>query len=480
MNRKLHFLILLGSFYLFSCSSENKNVFFLQGKLDYLGESEFYLEKPPLHYKYSQKSKTEIQIDEEGKFNVAIPLQHQEIVWLVLDDKRFPIIADAGNELHLTITRSDFPDNIIIQSEKNEAYQAYQNYLRETNGLDKAIELEMNNFKADLPNTALELSKKKITIATSHLTNTPFSSFILKAQGEYLVNRIKSVEYQFYKKSFNADLERKSVLNEAKELGFFSLESLEAQRAGIRDFTHYYARTFDIYDVTKKQHGEDLAEYDIKRLAYEDLNEKRLEVIQQIEDTQAEAYARMFLVAERIGEIPVDIAKPSYKNYLEEYSEFEEYTDFLTYFYNEIKSVSPGQPAIPFTLKDDKGIEHSMDKYKGKYVLLDFWAGWCQPCLEEFPEMRRIYTKYPRDTFEILGISTEVDEDVWRYDIQRFRNPWVQLYGGNGFEQETFKAYKGGGIPFYILVDPDGNIARYNDIRATFNLEAVLDELILN
>lgn len=480
MNSKLLFLLLLSSPYLFSCSPTNSDTFYLKGKLDYLGESEFYLEIPPLHYKYSPKSKTNIQIDDEGVFEITLPFQDQKLVWLVLDDKRFPVIAEAGEKLDMNITRSDFPKNNLIQSGHNNSYQAYQNYLKETDGLDKEIELEMNKFKAGLPNTALELSKKKISVANRYLANTLFSKFILKAQGEYLVNRIKSVEYQFYKEGFNADLKRKQVLDEAKQSGFFSLESLEAQRAGIRDFTHYYARTFGIYDATEEQYEDDLAEYDIKRLAYDKLNEKRLEVIQQIEDRQAEAYARMFLVAERIGEIPLDIATPSYENYLGEFSEFEEYTNFLTYFYNEIKSVSPGQPAIPFTLVDDKGIEYSMDEYAGKYVLLDFWAGWCQPCLDEFPEMRRIYAKYPRDTFEILGISTEVDKTVWRYDIQRFRNPWVQLYGGNGFEQETFKAYKGGGIPFYILVGPDGNIARYNDIRATFNLEAVLDKLILN
>jgi hypothetical protein len=77
-----------------------------------------------------------------------------------------------------------------------------------------------------------------------------------------------------------------------------------------------------------------------------------------------------------------------------------------------------------------------------------------------------------------VAISTEIDKSVWEDDIDRFKNPWPQLYGGNGFDQETFKAYKGGGIPFYILIDREGNIIRYNDIRATFNLREVLNNLI--
>ncbi|HCI71236.1 MAG TPA: hypothetical protein DHV30_11830, partial [Balneola sp.] len=117
------------------------------------------------------------------------------------------------------------------------------------------------------------------------------------------MNKIKSVEYRLGKTGFEADLERTRILEQAKTDDFFTLESLESQRAGIRDVTHYYARTFGIYDSVNNVYGKDLAEYDIKRLAYEELNEKRLEVIEYIEDRKAKAYAKMFLVAERIGEV---------------------------------------------------------------------------------------------------------------------------------------------------------------------------------
>jgi hypothetical protein len=92
--------------------------------------------------------------------------------------------------------------------------------------------------------------------------------------------------------------------------------------------------------------------------------------------------------------------------------------------------------------------------------------------------MRRIYARFDREDFEILAISTEVDSTTWIRDIERFQNPWIQVYGGDGFEQATFKGYRGGGIPFYILLNPEGEIERYNDIRPTFNLEEVLEDRI--
>lgn len=450
----------------------------ISGTIDYIGNAQISISEQPLHYKYSPKKIYSISPEQNGAFEINIPVHTSKNLILSIDDNSFSLIPDASDDLKLLISRSSFPLDIDIESKFLKDYEAYQTYLNDIEGIDKRIEKEMNNFKAGLENSALELSAQKIQIAEKNLSGTAFEHFIKKAKGELLVNKIKSVEYRLGQNGFNAGSERTEILEQAKADNFFTFESLQAQRAGIRDVTHYYARTFGIYDSVNQAYGKDLAEYDIKRLAYEELNEKRMEVIDYIEDRKAQAYAKMFLVAERIGEIELSKAKPSYRSYLDEHSEFEEYTEFLTYFYNEIKSVSPGESAKPFSLKDEQGNTHTLEDYKGKYVLLDFWAGWCQPCLDEFPVMRDIYNDFSREDFEIIGISTEINEDVWRSDIERFKNPWPQLYGGNGFDQETFKAYKGGGIPFYILVDPDGNIARYNDIRATFNLREVLNNLI--
>tara|TARA_R110002096_G_scaffold434800_3_gene657927 strand:- start:16308 stop:17753 length:1446 start_codon:yes stop_codon:yes gene_type:complete len=465
-------------FLLFSCLETDDEYFSISGEIDYIGDANLFIEQQPIHYKYAPKERTPLSINSDGSFSIDLPISESKLVWLNLDDKTFPIYAEKNGSANIAIQRSSFPNSVVVLSESTTSYDKYIKYLEGTKGLDTAIELEMNKFRDGLPNNALELSLKKLTVAEENLNGTPFESIRLKVLGELYVNRIKFVEYQFDIKDYDADSERKQVLEDAQKDGFLTLEALVAQRAGIRDFSHYYARTFGIYAKTIKEQGMTLAEAEIKKIAYTELNAKRLEVIDAISDRKTKAYARMHLVAERIGEFSMEIAEPTYRNYLAEYPEYTEYTDFLTYFFNEIKAISPGAKAIPFTLKDRNGDNHSLADYKGKYVLLDFWAGWCQPCLDEFPDMQRIYNNFSRDNFEILGISNEVDRDVWIQDINRFENPWVQLYGGKGFDLEVFKAYKGGGIPFYVLIDPDGNIIRYNDIRASFNLEEVLNSLM--
>jgi len=186
----------------------------------------------------------------------------------------------------------------------------------------------------------------------------------------------------------------------------------------------------------------------------------------------------MYLIAERIGGMPLDVSQSSYQQYLREYSDFPRYTSFLRSFHKKIERVSPGHPAVPFALPNRNGKIVRMNDFRGKYVLLDFWASWCIPCLDEFPYMKQIYKEYPRKKFEILGISIEKDSLQWRKAMRKYQNTWPQLYGGHEFQQRTFHTYRGGGIPFYILVGPKGKIIRYNDVRPSFNLPRVLDSLI--
>lgn len=478
MNNKLKFLFSISVLILFfvGCSKPKEGRIF--GTIDYLGDVDFYVETIPLHYKYSEKNQFPIKVS-NSEFQVSFPQNNPQIVYLIIQDQKYPIFIDPSQNTYISITRSSFPYNVIVEGFGSITNNAYQNFIKATRGLQDSINIELNKLKLGTPNILDQLNSSKVELAKTHLAGTNFNDLYLKNRGEYYVIKLRALEYsRHHLHELDWEKERQNILNMAVSDDFFSYESLKAQRAGIRDFTHYYARTFGIYEEVEQKFGKSLAEYDIKRIAYEALNEKRMSVIELIENPKAKAYAELFLVAERIGEIPLALAEPSYQEYLSKYFEYDEFTHFIAEFFNEIKSVSPGEPAVPFKLYDKNGTPYALNDFNGKYVLLDFWAGWCKPCLEEFPIMREIYSNYSRETLEIVGISTEIDSLVWRKDLQRFENPWIQLYGGKGFDQETFKAYKGGGIPFYILIDPNGNIARYNDMRPSFNFSAVLDSLL--
>lgn len=450
----------------------------ISGQIDYIGSSDIYFSKQPIHYKYSEKIEFPVSFTENGNFELSIPVDSTQVIDLNIDDTSYPLVAQPGSNLELSIYRSEFPDSVQVSGYAEPWDNLYSEYFDQEKKILRSVDAQLPSFQEGNATDITDLYKKRYKIARDYFQNTPLDVLYYKAVGEYLEKRLEEIKYQRGKSELNPQKERQEILDEAKKLNFFTFESLHAQRAGIRDFTNAFANTFGVADSLEKEYGQELMQYDVKRLGYPTLDSARTSVLQHIDERRAKAYAKIFLIAERVGEMPLNVATPSYEQFLENYSDFPRYTSFLKTFYRQIKNVSPGHPAVPFSLpnKDEEKVQ--MKDFKGKYVLLDFWASWCIPCLDEFPHMKEIYNDYSRDQFEIVAISIEKDSSRWRQAIQRFDNPWPQLYGGNSFQQKTFQAYRGGGIPFYILVGPDGDIVRYNDVRPSFNLPNVLDSLI--
>ena len=120
--------------------------------------------------------------------------------------------------------------------------------------------------------------------------------------------------------------------------------------------------------------------------------------------------------------------------------------------------------AKPFALsqKDLDGKPFSLDAYKGKVVLLDFWATWCGPCVGELPNVKANYEKYKPQGFDIVGVSLDEDETALRGFIQKREMPWAQLFDGKGWENVDAQTYGVRAIPFTLLLAKDGTIAAVN------------------
>jgi len=134
-----------------------------------------------------------------------------------------------------------------------------------------------------------------------------------------------------------------------------------------------------------------------------------------------------------------------------------------------------GRPAPSFAADDIKGRPIRLDAYRGKYVLVDFWATWCAPCVGELPRLLEARRTYHDAGFEIISVSLDESKTAVA-DFAKVRNlPWPQIHNASS-TADLVEAFAVGSIPATYLIDPEGTIIRL-DLRGKA-LDQTLSRLI--
>ena len=120
------------------------------------------------------------------------------------------------------------------------------------------------------------------------------------------------------------------------------------------------------------------------------------------------------------------------------------------------------QPAKDFTQNDVNGKPITFSSFKGKWVLVDFWASWCKPCRAENPTVVRAYEKYKGKNFDVLGVSFDQEKEKWIDAIKADKLAWKQVSDLQGWKNAAGQLYGIESIPFNILVNPEGVIVGKN------------------
>jgi peroxiredoxin len=124
----------------------------------------------------------------------------------------------------------------------------------------------------------------------------------------------------------------------------------------------------------------------------------------------------------------------------------------------QIKAFTQGSVAPDFTQNNPEGEEVSLSDFRGKVVLIDFWASWCGPCRRENPNVVKLYEKYKDQGFEIIGVSLDRKKDRWLQAIEADGLAWPHVSDLKGWQNEVAQLYGVGSIPHTVLLDREGKI----------------------
>ena len=129
---------------------------------------------------------------------------------------------------------------------------------------------------------------------------------------------------------------------------------------------------------------------------------------------------------------------------------------------NLFSQMRTGQNAAELSLPDLNGKTVSLSEFKGKVVLLDFWASWCGPCRHNNPRLVKLYNKFHDKGFEIYGVSLDEDTKSWKKAVRNDKLNWVQVIDDKGWDAVSIVTYGINFIPSSFLIDRDGVIRTIN------------------
>ena len=217
----------------------------------------------------------------------------------------------------------------------------------------------------------------------------------------------------------------------------------------------------------------------IKKLesAYDSLDAEEKKIEKDFLTKNNDSPIAIFLINRLAGyDLKPDEVAPLYKKLSKEARRSPSGQEFAKRL-ESARKTAVGERAIEFSQADANGNNVSLSSFRGKYVLVDFWASWCGPCRAENPNVVKAYKKFNTKGFEILGVSLDDKKDKWLAAVKADKLTWTHVSDLKGWKNAAADLYGVRAIPQNVLINPKGRIIAKN-LRGD-ELESKLEEIFL-
>ncbi|MBN9386052.1 MAG: AhpC/TSA family protein [Chitinophagaceae bacterium] len=193
-----------------------------------------------------------------------------------------------------------------------------------------------------------------------------------------------------------------------------------------------------------------------------DMDQQQKTFIKQFVYAHPSSYVAAFEIQQAFGVNPDAKEIDSLYNRLDTAVRVSYYGSLIKDILDKAKLTDIGQPAPDFTQTDTAGSDVRLSSFKGKYILVDFWASWCGPCRRENPAVVKAWQRFHPKGFDILGVSLDNNREKWLEAIKKDQLPWTHVTDLNGWQNSAARLYGVRGIPMNYLLDKKGKIIAKN------------------